>query len=716
MTWNCKLKFTSACFALNICLAQISMANIYYVSILGSDGSGDGSSGKAWRTLRYAVTKVTANRGHTIQVGAGTFVENGLVEVPLGVSIAGAGVDVTIFKAASSFYYHPADPGYGTDKFLISLSGFDYADGNQTLRDFTIDGASKQLHGGIYVRYRNKVVIDAVKVRNTNFTGIWFWDVQDSQLANTQLVNCSWGSTGYSSGALNLGNLQRVEISHLNVDENTGYGIKGLGPNGYNDIFNLNIHDSHISVTPFGLWNSGSAPNIAIELWNSTLVRCEIYNCYVDNTISLVNHGVASTGIQTIRVHHNTFDMQTRANGAGYGLEVTVHDIEIDHNYFVKGNYGIANWDDPVRNWSIYHNVFYALDELHVGEVVRSQWSGLHNVKMYNNTIEFMGANTMNVIGLYGGTSENLDIKNNLVINSNTGYSFYPNELIHTENGATVAPGSLQVLHNSTFNIDPGDLLTSLLILFDPLVNLANLANPSITRTGSRPTPYYKPTAGSSLINAGLDVGFLYSGTAPDIGAYEVGAIPALNEQPLVSILYPADQANYTAGSPVTIAANASDPDGTITKVEFFNGLNKLGEATAPYHFVWTNPPIGTVSLTVRATDNQNAITTSSPTFITITPDSVIVSIKPTEEDSITLYPNPASEHFIIRYTSNVSQEIQIGIYDMSSKLVSKTFADIDIGLNQIQMQISDLGNNIYIVSLITNSGQKYSTRLVILH
>jgi len=45
--------------------------------------------------------------------------------------------------------------------------------------------------------------------------------------------------------------------------------------------------------------------------------------------MSLVNSPGTSTGIQTIRVHDNTFDMQTRANGAGYGLELTIHDAEV---------------------------------------------------------------------------------------------------------------------------------------------------------------------------------------------------------------------------------------------------------------------------------------------------------------------------------------------------------------------------------------------------
>src|SRR5258706_12407503 len=134
-----------------------SIADIYCVSATGDDQFGDGSSGHPWKTLKYAVTKVSANLGHTIRIGAGTFIENGLVEVPLGVSIEGAGINATVFKAASSFYYHPsADPGYSPDKFLISLSEFNPRDGNQTLRNFSINGNSKQLHGGIFVRNRIK--------------------------------------------------------------------------------------------------------------------------------------------------------------------------------------------------------------------------------------------------------------------------------------------------------------------------------------------------------------------------------------------------------------------------------------------------------------------------------------------------------------------------------------------------------------------------------
>src|SRR5258706_15152765 len=125
-----KEKITVGCLALTLFFFQYSFANTYYVSTSGNDATGNGSITNPWKTLMHAVTMVAANQGHSIQVGAGTFVEAGLVEVPLGVSITGAGIDVTIFKSASSFYYHPADPGYGTDKFLISLSAFNPTDGN----------------------------------------------------------------------------------------------------------------------------------------------------------------------------------------------------------------------------------------------------------------------------------------------------------------------------------------------------------------------------------------------------------------------------------------------------------------------------------------------------------------------------------------------------------------------------------------------------------
>jgi hypothetical protein len=90
------------------------------------------------------------------------------------------------------------------------------------------------------------------------------------------------------------------------------------------------------------------------------------------------------------------------------------------------------------------------------------------------------------------------------------------------------------------------------------------------------------------------------------------------NPPPTVSISSPANGASFTAPASVTINANASD-NGSVTKVEFFNGATKLGEDTSsPYSFAWTNVAAGTYALTAKATDNQSATTTSATVNITV--------------------------------------------------------------------------------------------------
>ena len=607
-------------FILVISSFQFSYATIFFVSQSGNDG-GDGSQANPWRTLKHAVTKVAANQNHTIRISAGTFVEGGAFIVPAGVNIEGAGMDQTIIKSAASFYYNPQMPGFGTDKFLMNLTASNSSEGNQTLKNFTIDGDGKKLHGGVYVYNRNNVVIEKVKVQQTNFCGIWLWNVKNSALKNVKLINCSWGSTAWAAGALNLAGIEKVEIDGLEVDENAGYGIKALGSSG-NKISYLRIHDSRISVIPTGKWNNGSAPNISIELWSVDLVGCEIYNCYVDNHISLVHDTFfPPAGLRTIRVHHNVIDIETRAGGNGYGLELTVNNAEVDHNYFLKGKYGIANWAGSCTNWDIHHNVFYGISNFYPGETLRSQKTGFHNVKYYNNTIELVGTQTANVLSSYGGASDHVEIKNNLIINSNTAYSWFPNKLIHLENGASMS--GLQVQNNLHQNLPIGG------VTGDYINNLTS--DPKIAKSGNRPDKYYFPLAGSPLIDAGVNVGLAFSGVAPDIGAYEYvsNTPPPANLLPSITLTAPGNNTNFLIGSPITLTATATDKDGSVSKVEFFSGSTKLSEdLTSPYSFSWNDAPIGNYSLTAKATDNQGGVVISDPKLIAVSDNNTLPTIQ----------------------------------------------------------------------------------------
>ena len=97
--------------------------------------------------------------------------------------------------------------------------------------------------------------------------------------------------------------------------------------------------------------------------------------------------------------------------------------------------------------------------------------------------------------------------------------------------------------------------------------------------------------------------------------------VNAANTAPSAAITSPADGAVFSWKPTITITAAAGDPDGNVTKVEFRDGTTVLGQdTTAPYAFTWRNVPPGSHVLTVRATDNGGAATTSNSVTITVRP------------------------------------------------------------------------------------------------
>jgi len=117
---------------------------------------------------------------------------------------------------------------------------------------------------------------------------------------------------------------------------------------------------------------------------------------------------------------------------------------------------------------------------------------------------------------------------------------------------------------------------------------------------------------------AGVWIGGPAGSSFDDFGAGNLTCIPGGgNQAPTVSLSTAG--ATFTAPASITLNATASDSDGSIAKVEFFNGGTKLGEdLSAPYSFVWTNASAGTYSLTAKATDNLGATTTSAGVNVTV--------------------------------------------------------------------------------------------------
>ena len=90
-------------------------------------------------------------------------------------------------------------------------------------------------------------------------------------------------------------------------------------------------------------------------------------------------------------------------------------------------------------------------------------------------------------------------------------------------------------------------------------------------------------------------------------------------DSPTISITSPTNNASFPALSAVTITANATVANGSITKVDFFQGSILIGsDLTTPYSITVNNLNQGAYVLTAKATSNTNISTTSAPINITV--------------------------------------------------------------------------------------------------
>lgn len=91
------------------------------------------------------------------------------------------------------------------------------------------------------------------------------------------------------------------------------------------------------------------------------------------------------------------------------------------------------------------------------------------------------------------------------------------------------------------------------------------------------------------------------------------------NTLPTTSVTAPANNAAFVAPATISITANASDNDGVIAKVEFYEGNNLLAtDFNAPYSFAWNNVAAGNYTLKTKAFDDDGASAFSSAITIAV--------------------------------------------------------------------------------------------------
>ena len=122
-----------------------------------------------------------------------------------------------------------------------------------------------------------------------------------------------------------------------------------------------------------------------------------------------------------------------------------------------------------------------------------------------------------------------------------------------------------------------------------------------------------------------------------------VSVVVASNPAPTVSLTSPANNSNFVTPATISLAATASDPGGSVAKVDFYQGATLLfSDVSAPYAYDWTNVVAGSYSITAIATDNLGASATSIVSSVVVS-NNIPPTVSLTAPSNNATYFSPAT-------------------------------------------------------------------------
>jgi hypothetical protein len=86
-----------------------------------------------------------------------------------------------------------------------------------------------------------------------------------------------------------------------------------------------------------------------------------------------------------------------------------------------------------------------------------------------------------------------------------------------------------------------------------------------------------------------------------------------------LSITSPVNNSSFNEPATISLTATSADADGTVAKVDYYNGTTLLTSTVSPFSYTWSNVPKGIYALKAIATDNRGGVTVSSIINVNVT-------------------------------------------------------------------------------------------------
>lgn len=521
-----------------LCLLKLSFAGSIHIATSGNDSNGTGTNRNPYATLEKAASVSMA--GDIIRIEAGVYLFSAGVNIPRGVSIMGS--DSGKVRLVANYTNRSQ-----SDALLMLISSKSGTNGNQLISGITLDGNNLTAYQAIVVYGRSNVKIYDCAIKNFVNAGLLFRGnykrigqsvpASGNEIYNCRIDNCADRTTGLVGGGIVADGYAGMLI-HDNISRSGGRPVNHNGNNfsaaATNIASGLKIYNNKF----YRPSTDGTKDNsFILEMWDSQ-GEMEIYNNEFHGgtqAIDLGGNDDKSKGPFPYGywIHDNLFDAGTEFANLPIPLVVAIdyegsgENVIIERNHFRNYCYGImitlGNVSQKgIRNTTIRNNLFENIGtakvqfdaDIFINGGGREETHGkISNLDIFNNTHSSKSLAGLMIIGLKSvDTIVGLKYINNIVTNIRShGYITFDGNSGHID--------SIFIRNNISFNNSNGDE-----------ISYGNGAAPPVHFThfnsikkNPKLNKDFRLTEGSPAIDAGLDVGLPYHGSAPDIGAFETG-------------------------------------------------------------------------------------------------------------------------------------------------------------------------------------------------
>jgi len=592
--------------------------NTYFVATNGNDLTGDGSEGKPWASWQKGSDM--AKPGDTVYIKGGVYYP--LKRISSGISgawVIDTDTDHGTSGQPGKWIYFFADPD-------------DYKNGNFPILDLSkMDNGTSNFVQGLRIHKAQFLHFKGLTIRNVwqnkNASAPEAWGVATARSANMIFENMTvhniagrgwWIQGGAwnpadSAYAVDVDDTKPIDAKiycaydttqWINCDtydlcdsiDYTGAGDPGNSADGWKCTFYGGNYIRWYGCRAWNFTDDGWDPSITVDSETSDGPEIFIENCWSMPSNKYLKYCTdnAADGKEGIEGNGFKFGAAGRAvpnDPAGYFINCLAmytantgfaSNIEIIH-----GNYDIK--PRHINNTAFRAGVSgFAVENINNGE---------RECVFYNNLV-------YESKGLDPGTKKPYEVA----------IAGPPYEESH--NAWDYKESYPYFVMTDSIDIDENDFVTT-----DSLA-LVTLFTAPRNSDGSLPPFPVQLAPGSDLIDSGTDVGYSFAGSAPDIGAFEYGALSVRIEKPV-------DKTRYNCGNELVLSATARDPDNSIESVSFYKKKGELigeGSYNASSHLWeldWECDTIGTIEIRAVAVNDEDETAYSQIVSILVYPQGV---------------------------------------------------------------------------------------------